>query len=926
MIHPPRTKRHFLFLPVLCLSLLAACGSEDPQKLLASARQYQANNDPAAAIIQLKNALQQQSDLPEARFLLGQALLQTGDLVGGETELQRARDLGYPMDEVAPLLARARLWQGKFREVTSEFDQLRLGQPAAQAELLTQVAVAWRQQGQLDASERALEGALQAVPEHAPARIEQARAQAAKRDFNAALAVLDGVIERAPDNSDALKFKGDILLYGLARSDHALDAYRSALKVKPDAVDARAALVRGLLSQKQLEPAAQELAALIAQAPGQPQTLYLQGQMAFQKGDFQAANGHVQQLLKLAPQSPAALELGGAIDFRLGHFSNAESNLARLVQVAPELTLARRVLLMTYLRTGQVERAIAVLPSNLESNDVDPAMLAIAGQAFMLQGDIGRAEQLFARSAQLDPADPAKRTSLAVSQLMGGKTVLALDALQDIAATDTGVSADLALINVHLQRRDLDKALAAIAAMEKKQASDPLPLQLRGRALLMRDDRAGARQAFESALQRSPDYFAATAALSALDVLDGKPQDAKARLDEQIQRNPKNAPALMARAELAVRAGDDPVEVQGIMAKAIAAAPGDKAPRLMLIEYLLRRGDAKAALTAAQSAVAALPLEPEMLDALGRAQIVSGEFNQAEGNFKKLIGMVPRSPIPHLRLASVHMARKDMNAAGQSLRKALEVQANHLPTQRALVDLALQSGKIDEALVVVREIQAQRPKEDTGYLMEGHVHAAAKNWNAAVQAYRNGMKVVPSAELAMKLHAALVAGGQVAQAAQVATDWAKSHPRDVAFPLYLGGREIEAGQWAQAARHYERVLQLQPRHVPALNNLAWAAGKLGRSDALGLAEKANSLAPNQPALMDTLAVLLSERNQHDRAIKLQSDALKAQPDNATFKLHLAKMQLKAGNATAARTLLKELSALGKQFSAHEEVQSLLSKS
>ena len=52
---------------------LAACGRDDPQALLASAKQYIAKRDFAASAIQLKNVLQKAPDHPEARYLLGVA-------------------------------------------------------------------------------------------------------------------------------------------------------------------------------------------------------------------------------------------------------------------------------------------------------------------------------------------------------------------------------------------------------------------------------------------------------------------------------------------------------------------------------------------------------------------------------------------------------------------------------------------------------------------------------------------------------------------------------------------------------------------------------------------------------------------------------------------------------------------------------------
>jgi tetratricopeptide (TPR) repeat protein len=109
--------------------LLGGCSTEDPQAMVASARQYLEQNDHPAAIIQLKNALQAQPDLAEARFLLGRALLLKGDPAGAQTELQKARALGHSADEVTPLLVRSRLALGQFREVTEEFAQVRLTPP-----------------------------------------------------------------------------------------------------------------------------------------------------------------------------------------------------------------------------------------------------------------------------------------------------------------------------------------------------------------------------------------------------------------------------------------------------------------------------------------------------------------------------------------------------------------------------------------------------------------------------------------------------------------------------------------------------------------------------------------------------------------------------------------------------------------------------
>ncbi len=902
--------------------LLAACADSDPQKMLDSARQYLEKKDNAAAIIQLKNALQESPDLAEARFLLGKTLLANGDAVGAETELRKARDLGQPADQVAPLLARSQLMQGQFRKVTSEFARMQLSSAQATAELKTLVAVAWRQQGDQSAFQSSLQEALKAQPDHAPALIEEARFKAGQRDFDGALKVLDEVLARTPKDADALKLRGDVLLYGKQQPEPALAAYRAAVEARPNAQDAQGGVIQVLLLQNRLDEAEKEVANLAKFANGRPQTRYLQARLAFQKNDLAAAKEHIQQLLKMTPDSPTALEMAGVIEAETGSAVQAQSYLTRALQAAPHLRIARRALVVSYLRTGQADRAVAALPPGLATDDSDPAMLSLAGQAYMVRGDIDQAQRYLERAARLDPKDPRNQTTLALSHLASGQTEMALQQLQNVASTDTGVVADMALINTHMRARNAGKALEAIDALDKKLPNDPMVSQLRGRALLMRDDRAGARKAFERAHEIDANYFAATAALAALDIVERKPQEAQKRLEAAVQRQPSNAQALMALAEVRGGAGGSKEEVADIIRRAVDAAPTERAPRLMLVEHYLRHNDAKTALTVAQSAAAALPDVPDLVDALGRAQTASGEYNQALTNFNKLVGLMPNSPLPYLRLAMLSTVQKDVPGTEQNLRKALEIQPDQLQAQRGLAELAVAGNRRADAVAISRTVQKQRPTEAVGYLMEGDLQLAAKNWKASEEAYRAGLKAAPGPELAVKLHTALVSGGKAAEADRVSADWLREHPNEPTMLQYLGDRAISANRLSDAVRHYESLLAVQPNNALALNNLAWAAGRLGRSDAVALAEKANQVAPNQPAFMDTLAALLSERNEHARALTLQKRVLELRPNVPLFKLNMAKIHLKAGDKNAAKPLLDELSALGDAFPAQAEVTQL----
>lgn len=908
---------------LLACMLLAAC-SEKPEAMLLSAKDYMAKNDSKAAVIQIKNALQSNPDLPEARYLLGTALLDGGDPVGAETELRKALDLKYPQETVVPQLARALLAQGQARKLTDELATVELSQPALKANLQMSLVAAYAMQGKTAQSQAALDAALQADPDYVPARIAQIRQKAAQRDFDGALAMTEALIAKSPKSYDAWKLKGDILLSGKNQVTEAFAAYRKSLEIKPDFMAGHAAVIALLLQQGKLAEAGEQIRLLKKFADQHPQSKYFEAQLAFQKKDFKAARDLSQQVLKAAPGNVQGLQLAGAVELQLNSLRQAEDYLSKAMQAAPDLPMARRLLILTYLRSGQPAKALATLLPGLSSEKVDPELFSVAGEVYLQNGDMKKAEEYFTKAAQQAPQDPRKRTTLALSHLMSGSADAAFEELRDIAGSDTGVTADLAMISAYMRRQEFDKALKAIDGLEKKQPDKPLAAHLRARILLAKRDIAGARKNFERALAIDPAYYPAVASLAGLDMADKRPEDAKKRFEAVLTKDPKNSRALLALAELAARSGAAKDEVVKLIGNAVAANPTDVAARLLLIDFYLRNEDVKAASSAAQNAVAALPDSPVVLDALGRTQQAAGELNQAVATFTKLASMQPLSPQPQMRLAGAHMAAKNKEAAGNSLRKGLEIKPDLLEAQRALIVLNLDGKKFPEALTMARTVQKQRPKEAVGYMLEGDVNAFQKDWEHAAAAYRSGLKQVSSStDLALKLHAVLLASGKAEQAANFSTTWQKDNPKDAAFLSYLGASAIARKDFDTAEKNYSMVVKLQPLNAVAFNNLAWVSAKLNKVDAISYAEKANTLTPNQPAFMDTLAMLLSDKGDYAKAAELQAKVLTLQPKNTMFKLNLAKIHIKGGKKELARKELDELSKLGDKFAGQAEVAALL---
>ena len=904
------------------LIALTACTGETPEQLLASAKDYLKKDDYKSATIQLKNALQANSEMGEARFLLAKVFLNQRDGVSAELEFRKALAAKYSADAIVPQLARALLLQGKTKDLISEFGDTSLTTPTATAQLKTSLATAYASRGELASAQLAVNAALAAAPEDPGAILMQARLIAARGEYDQSLKAVDELLKKAPHDQEALQFKGELLLYAKNEPDAAFEAFKKAVELKPNEASAYSGLLTILLSREQLDEASKVLTQLRKVAPNLAETKYFEAQLAYQKKEYRQAKEAIQQLLKVGADNPRYLQLAGAIEFQTNSLVQAEFYLGKALQKSPSSGFARRMLIATYLRQGQGARAVAALPPSIEQESTDAELLSLAGQAYLQSGNVKKSEDFFARATKLDPTNAGKRTSLAVAQLRGGKSDLAMGQLRDIASSDSGTGADLELISVYLQRKEFDKALAAVDQLEKKQPQSPDPSHLRGIIYLTMKDPVTARSYFEKAMAVSPTFFPSAASLAGLDLAEKKPELAKGRFDAILKRDPKNVRAMLALAEIKMLTGGSVEEVAALLNSAVQANPSDLAPRRALIENYLRHKDYKAALSAAQSALSALPESPELLDALGRAQQGAGEANQAIATFNKLANLRPDSPQAQMRLAGMYLLEKNPSAAEQAWRQALRIQPDFLDAQRALIIFNLQGEKVEESLAIARTVQKQRPNEPVGWLLEGDIGVARKKWADAADAYRAGLKKFPTTEFALKLYSVLSAGEKQSDAASFAKSWLADHPKDTVFIAYLGNIALVKKDYPRAEKQYREVLELQPQNALALNNLAWLSVEQKKTGGVEAAEKANQISPNRPEFMDTLALALSLRGDHSKAVELQKKAIGLQPDNPYLALHLAQIYLKAGDKKNAGTELDRLAALGSKFPLQQQVEAM----
>src|SRR5205085_3379126 len=151
--------------------------------------------------------LQKDAENAEARYLLGVAALESGDVASADIELNKARDLGYNAEELQVALARTMLAKGEPAKLVSQYGSTKLASPRLQAELLAAVGNAQLAQNRRSEAQSAFGEALALDPASAAANIGLARLAASERDFAGAGARLTTALGTSPSSAEALILK-----------------------------------------------------------------------------------------------------------------------------------------------------------------------------------------------------------------------------------------------------------------------------------------------------------------------------------------------------------------------------------------------------------------------------------------------------------------------------------------------------------------------------------------------------------------------------------------------------------------------------------------------------------------------------------------------------------------------------------------------
>ncbi|HEX7081032.1 MAG TPA: XrtA/PEP-CTERM system TPR-repeat protein PrsT, partial [Gammaproteobacteria bacterium] len=882
----------------------AGCGRLDPQAELAAAADSLAAGDYGDASIRLNNVVQVDPDNAEARRLRGELALLLGDYAGAAEELDRARMLGAALDTVALGLAEA--WTALQRPERA-LEILDAAAPSLDDDPVywTIRAEALLRAGRTDDAEQALESAERAGEGGTRARIARARLAFARNDFAAAEEILRQVVSAAPDEPLPLRARAELFArtgrLDEAAADllHAADLYRVA-SLRRHEVTTLLALVQVNLARNDLDGAEAVAERLTERAPQAALTAYFRGLVEYRRGNLDEAAALIQPIVNASPDVIQFRSLLGAIHLARGDLGQAEQQFRMVLAESPGDPAAVKLLAETHLRQRRPEAALSVLKAVEDAAAEDPQIGLLSGIANLLTGDTEQGLLYLQQAVSLDPANELLKLHLARAYLAAGRDADASAVLEDtLGGGPAELEADLLRLFADVRAGGPGAANAEAAELLAEFPRDPRALTGVAVYYQLQGETERARELFEQAAKFETEGATARLFLAAALVQEGRSQDAERLLEQVVEEQPENAQALSALAEL-LTARQAFGEAAALLRRA-ADHSASISPRLMLAQLLIRQGDLTAAAREIDVAAKAAPESAEVVAVRGLLAFAEGRVDEATKLLQQAESQLPNRLGVSLALARAQLAGGQPAAARDTLRRVLAVAPRSLPLRLVLGDAELALGNAAEALSIASALKAEYPAQSGGYLLEAEALIATRRYAAAASTLTAAFDLEPTWPVLTRLIAALQLAGRPDEALQAAEEWSAANPNHVPGRLALAGLLQNDERYDEALRAYEGVLDLEASNLIALNNAAWLSHELARPEALTLAERAYELAPDNPAVLDTLGWILFSEDRAQEAIEHLSRAAELAPQVPEIRYHFAQALAALGRSAEARS-------------------------
>lgn len=880
---------------------LIGCG----QNPMSAGTDFMKKGNYASAVIEFKNAVQENPSASDARIALAEALERTYDEAGAEQHLRKAITHGADPNQIWPRVALIMLERKESAKVINEFKDKRLDSPEADSNVRAIVAVAYLNQNHPAEAQQQLGLIAQKTD---TARLANAQLQLSLGNKDGALAAING--------TDSRQDTPWWILRGLGRINEALGIRERAFELMGRAYQAApwhqsvmGEYAEFLIGRGKLDEAIAIRDRLIKQAPAFYWSHYIDALVLSQQGQAEASQAAALRVLRISPDHLPSTLLVAAAELQKGDVTMANMRLEKIAPQHPYSLVLLRLLTESRIRQGKKPEAAESLRRGLNVAPKDTILLSLKADLEVSKGNLKEATATLEELNAAQPNNPAHLLRLSELRARSGDMNGAKKLLNQAAdaGKDNPVVRDR-LVAAFLAQGDINGVHQLAEHAVRNRPDDPQSHLVMAAALGSQKNDAGAWQSIQKALDLQPAF---QPALQAMVLMAQNP----ARRDELFSRYEKAVGSK--RASEAIYLGFTQLlrerkkngDILPTLEKGVAAIPTAVGLRRALAQEQFRNGKPDAALSIVQAGASAKNAAPEANALLGETYERLGDIRMATETYRKLATSYPQRTDWRLKLADLEANNGNKKEATSILRALMTDRPLDPQAYIALTSLTVPDS-VQEALSIAQELGSREPNKLTAMLLEGDVLLRGGKKDEALKQYVKAEKAGAQPAAGLRTVQLLDGSGRSAAADQELADIMRKFSQDPTVVGFAALRLQTQGKLDKALSLMQQLADKSPNNPIILNDLAWMQIQAKHPDAVKNATAAAELARDNPVILDTLGVAQALSGDRAAAIATLRLASNLAPKAATPKIHLAEQFIAEGDKKSATSLLQSIDAAG----------------
>lgn len=510
---------------------------------------------------------------------------------------------------------------------------------------------------------------------------------------------------------------------------------------------------------------------------------------------------------------------------------------------------------------GQFDRAEIEYIGVLRNDPANSQAYGRLGLIYYEQGRLQRAMFFLSKGSEMSPNDLNLRVKLGFIYSSAGQVTQALaQANFVLEKKPQDDEAPLLLAETATQPKAIETVRQRLQTMARNGDRAAIEVAL-GNLALRERDLAAAGAAYKKAQALEPKSSAVNAALAALAWAQGDLKQAETFFKAAADASPVRSPRRMQYVRFKIQTGDL-AGARTALAALIQAAP-DYLPASMVLAEIAaaeKKYDECAALLDK-----ALALDPDNFDALlfqGQLDLARGEPEKAVTHMERMTRVYPQVARVHYQLGTAYAAVNDLVKAAGSLTRALELNPNFIEATLLLAEIQIRNANAAPAILALERLRQKQPQLAPAQLLLADAYRLAGRVNDALAIYR-------AIETAF--------------------------PTNAQVPMLRGAALLQLQEKAAARKAFERVLELSPGHLPAIEQLVDL--DLANTNFDAAMQRANDEVQRNPKRVElrilTAKVLLAQRKR-DQAEAALLQAIELAPENLGAFLLLAQLYSDTG--------------------------------